>query len=91
LSPVDLPASLTTRTRLERFDSLSPVGHHSHRDAAMTQVLAVSGDGLYSIKVNGKPRKAVPGDHLAPLFKLDEKVMYTEGGASKKPKQAGSL
>lgn len=42
------------------------------------QVLAVSGDGeafeegeirMYTVKVDGKPRKDVPGNHLAGLHK----------------------
>ena len=34
----------------------------------------MTGEGLYTVKVDGKPRKSVPASHMAPFFKLDEKV-----------------
>ena len=56
--------------------------NHDHDDVDVIAGVGGVGDGLYNVKVEGKPRKGVPADHLAPFFKLDEKVLYTPASAN---------
>ena len=53
---------------------------HSSLPPPPPQIISASGDGMYTVKVNGKPRTSVPSAHLARRFDDGERVLYNPDG-----------